>query len=120
MAGPTEPADPKVAPWRHFGCQVEDRGAPTFHDVLVWRPRADCHLAHWELERGDKLNYEKIFADAVNTVRGESRYRVFANLQRLAGEFPYARNHGPGPERVVVWCSNDYLAQGQNPVDSKR
>ena len=62
------------------------------------------------------MNYEEIFAKAVDTVRGENRYRVFANLQRLAGEFPYARNHGRGPKRVVVWCSNDYLAQGQNPV----
>lgn len=62
------------------------------------------------------MNYEEIFEKAVDNVRGENRYRVFANLQRLAGEFPYARNHGRGPERVVVWCSNDYLAQGQNPV----
>jgi 5-aminolevulinate synthase len=62
------------------------------------------------------MNYEEVFSNAVDAVRTENRYRVFANLQRLAGEFPYARNYGPGPERVVVWCSNDYLAQGQNPV----
>jgi 5-aminolevulinate synthase len=62
------------------------------------------------------MDYEKCFADAVDRVRTENRYRVFAHLERIAGEFPRARNHGPGPERVVVWCSNDYLAQGQNPV----
>ena len=63
-----------------------------------------------------RMNYEKVFSEAVDAVRGENHYRVFANLQRLAGEFPYARNHGPGKKQVVVWCSNDYLAQGQNPV----
>ena len=63
-----------------------------------------------------QMNYEGIFLKAVDTVRGENRYRIFANLQRLAGEFPYARNHGRGPKRVVVWCSNDYLAQAQNPA----
>ena len=62
------------------------------------------------------MNYEKIFSDAVDAVRAENRYRVFANLQRVAGEFPFARNYGPGPERIVVWCSNDYLAQGQNQI----
>jgi 5-aminolevulinate synthase len=60
------------------------------------------------------MNYEEIFSKAVVTVRDENRYRVFANLERIVGEFPYARNHGPGPKRVIVWCSNDYLAQGQN------
>ena len=62
------------------------------------------------------MNYEQIFADVVSSVKAEGRYRVFANIERIAGDFPYARNHGAGPERVVVWCSNDYLGQGQNPV----
>jgi 5-aminolevulinate synthase len=62
------------------------------------------------------MNYEEIFASHVDAIKAEGRYRVFANLERIAGEFPVARNHGPGPERVVVWCSNDYLGQGQNPA----
>jgi 5-aminolevulinate synthase len=60
------------------------------------------------------IEYENIFAAAVSSVKSEGRYRVFANLERIAGEFPFARNHGAGPERVVIWCSNDYLGQGQN------
>lgn len=62
------------------------------------------------------MNYEQLFEQAVVKVQRENRYRVFADLQRIAGEFPYAHNHGPGPDRVAVWCSNDYLGQGQNPV----
>ncbi len=62
------------------------------------------------------MNYEQIFADAVASIQSEGRYRVFANIERIAGQFPIARNHGPGPEHVVVWCSNDYLGQGQNPI----
>ncbi len=62
------------------------------------------------------MNYEDLFAQAVTKVQREERYRVFADLERIVGEFPFARNHGPGPDRVVVWCSNDYLGQGQNPV----
>jgi 5-aminolevulinate synthase len=61
------------------------------------------------------INYERIIAEALSSIKAEGRYRVFANLERLAGQFPYARNHGPGPDRVVIWCSNDYLGQAQNP-----
>lgn len=61
-----------------------------------------------------KMDYEQLFEQAVASVKEEGRYRVFADLERLAGEFPFARNHGAGPDRVVVWCSNDYLGQGQN------
>jgi 5-aminolevulinate synthase len=62
------------------------------------------------------MDYESIFDHAVERVRQENRYRIFADLERIAGEFPIARNHGSGPDRVVVWCSNDYLGQGQNPI----
>lgn len=61
------------------------------------------------------INYEHIISNVIAGVHAEGRYRVFANLERLAGEFPFARNHGPGPDRVVIWCSNDYLGQAQNP-----
>jgi 5-aminolevulinate synthase len=62
------------------------------------------------------INYERIFRDPVASVKDEGRYRIFANLERLVGQFPFARNHGSGPERVVIWCSNDYLGQSQSPV----
>ncbi len=61
------------------------------------------------------MQYEQIFENVVSDVHKEGRYRVFADLERIAGEFPFARNHGAGPDRITVWCSNDYLGQGQNP-----
>jgi 5-aminolevulinate synthase len=64
------------------------------------------------------MDYKGAFENAVEQVRSEGRYRVFADLKRRRGEFPRAVWTTPeGDERdVVVWCSNDYLGQGQNPV----
>ena len=63
------------------------------------------------------MNYEKYFEDKIGDLCEEGRYRVFADLERLAGSFPKAVNHtADGPRDVTVWCSNDYLGQGQNPV----
>jgi 5-aminolevulinate synthase len=64
------------------------------------------------------VDYKSAFRAAVDQVRGEGRYRVFADLKRRQGAFPHATWRTPqGEDReVVVWCSNDYLGQGQNPV----
>jgi len=65
----------------------------------------------------DTMDYKAAIRTAVEQVRSEGRYRVFADLKRHRGQFPSASWKGPHGERdVVVWCSNDYLGQGQNPV----
>jgi len=63
------------------------------------------------------MNYEQFFSDRISDLKGEGRYRVFADLERQVGDFPKATSHTvDGIEEVTVWCSNDYLGMGQNEI----
>ena len=64
------------------------------------------------------MDYKQIFRDNITTLKQEGRYRTFATLERQVGKFPKALYHLPNqePREVTVWCSNDYLAMGQNRV----
>ena len=54
------------------------------------------------------MDYSKFFSNALDRLHHERRYRVFADLERIAGRFPHATWHsskGPrsrAPDRLVI------------------
>ena len=62
-------------------------------------------------------NYKKIFRDSLDKLKQDGNYRIFADLERKAGNFPQALNYKENSvSEVTVWCSNDYLGMSQNDV----
>lgn len=72
------------------------------------------------------MDYQNFLKNKINQVKEEGRYRVFANLERSAKNFPNAFCHGgnfdheeeatlPKDTNVTVWCANDYLGMGKHP-----
>ena len=57
--------------------------------------------------------YQEFFISAIKQLKQEKRYRNFVNISRLCGQFPYAINNH-NQQKIIVWCSNDYLGMGQN------
>ena len=61
------------------------------------------------------MNYKDFFTNNLQNIKNEGRYRIFADLEKIAGKFPQALNYnGDKVKEVTVWCSNDYLGMSQN------
>lgn len=59
------------------------------------------------------------FKQVIERLKEENRYREFLDISRICGEFPYAINH-QNNQKIVVWCSNDYVGAGQNDEAIKK
>jgi 5-aminolevulinate synthase len=58
------------------------------------------------------------FANAIQQLRDQKRYRVFVDIERDAARFPIGVWRPAGREQfreVTIWCSNDYLGMGCHP-----
>ena len=63
------------------------------------------------------MDFDALFNSQLQTLKDEGNYRIFAELERQRGQFPRAISHDTdAPDEVTVWCSNDYLGMGQNPL----
>ena len=64
-----------------------------------------------------RIDYKRVFREAIEKLHEEGRYRYFAQLRRKCGKYPrslYYDDEGNVKE-VTVWCSNDYLGMAQHP-----
>ena len=68
-----------------------------------------------------RFDYQDFFAHELAQLHREGRYRVFADLERVAQSNIYAFDHRSG-RRVTIWCSNDYLSMGvhDDVIDAAR
>ncbi|MFC4672024.1 5-aminolevulinate synthase [Seohaeicola nanhaiensis] len=64
------------------------------------------------------MDYTAKLDAAIGRLHDEGRYRTFIDIERVNGQFPHAVWTRPDGARddITVWCGNDYLGMGQNPV----
>ncbi|SUZ32271.1 5-aminolevulinate synthase [Roseibaca ekhonensis] len=64
------------------------------------------------------MKFETAIDAALNQLHVEGRYRTFIDIERQKDQFPKAVWSRPDGEKqdITVWCGNDYLGMGQNPV----
>jgi hypothetical protein len=63
----------------------------------------------------NRFNYETFFLNKIIEKKKDHSYRTFNSVDRLAENFPYARN-SKLKKIITVWCSNDYLGMSRNEV----
>ena len=62
-------------------------------------------------------DYKKIFRESLDKLKNDGNYRIFADLEKIAGNFPQALNYKDNSvSEVTVWCSNDYLGMSQKKI----
>lgn len=63
----------------------------------------------------NQFDYGQFYDAELEKKHKDQSYRYFNNINRLAAKFPVAHT-GNVKEEVEVWCANDYLGMGNNPI----
>ncbi|MCB1532632.1 MAG: 5-aminolevulinate synthase [Alphaproteobacteria bacterium] len=63
------------------------------------------------------MDYNSHFEACIEGIKQEGRYRYFAAIERIVGNFPKANYYAPdgSVKEITIWCSNDYVGMGQHP-----
>jgi 5-aminolevulinate synthase len=95
------------------GCPFHAQAAkPSVATTATTAPAAQ---AQEQASTSSKFDYEQFYVNELDKKRKDSSYRYFNNINRLATKFPVAHT-GDLKDEVEVWCANDYLGMGNNPV----
>lgn len=96
------------------GCPFAKAGAamPAEHPPV---PQVAATPAPAQAQAPPSFNYEGFYVNELDKKHQDKSYRYFNNINRLAAKFPIAHTSDVKDE-VQVWCSNDYLGMGNNPV----
>ncbi|MBW6506630.1 MAG: 5-aminolevulinate synthase [Rhodobacteraceae bacterium] len=64
------------------------------------------------------MTHTQALEQAIKRLHDEGRYRTFIDIEREKGAFPHAVWTRPDGTKkdITVWCGNDYLGMGQNPL----
>lgn len=93
-------------------------------------------LILYSVVRKKKNTYDVHFESGIESLKTQGRYREFKTMTRKAGQFPLCDQQkttfggessnidrmqtddiGQNEKNsITIWCSNDYLGMGQNPV----
>ncbi|KAF8268290.1 5-aminolevulinate synthase [Lactarius quietus] len=94
----------------------QERACPAPHPVSVPKPAQapSADLKQCPAHAGG-FNYEQFYTDELQKKHDDKSYRYFNTINRLADKFPVAHTADVKRE-VEVWCANDYLGMGNNPV----
>jgi 5-aminolevulinate synthase len=95
-----------AAPAVASGCPFHAPPTPNVESTSV-EPKVAPNPEHFD--------YEGFYDAELQKKHGDKSYRYFNNINRMAAKFPIAHT-GKVQDEVTVWCANDYLGMGNNPV----
>ncbi|KIO13060.1 hypothetical protein M404DRAFT_994011 [Pisolithus tinctorius Marx 270] len=92
-------------------------GGCPFHKASAAPKPVVMHDAEPVIEQraSGTFDYAQFYAAELEKKHKDQSYRYFNNINRLAAKFPVAHTANVKDE-VEVWCANDYLGMGNNPV----